>query len=73
MSQRIGFKIPGAVKYHVASGESLSFTLPGLKKWLNEVEIREGYVEGEYGVEVEIPLGLALRYAKNATVEVISE
>lgn len=73
MSQRVGFEIPGVVKRHIVSGGSLSFTLPGLKKWLNGVEIRDGYVEGEYGAEVEIPLDLALRYAKDATVEVISE
>lgn len=54
----------------ILNDTGVAFTLAGLKKFLNEVEVSEGYVEGAYGDEVMIPLGLLLRCAKNSKAEV---
>lgn len=51
-----------------------SFTLAGLKHFLDKVEVSEDYVEGQYGMdEVKVPLALLLRYAKGAKAEAVTQ
>lgn len=57
----------------VYDNRDVVFTLAGLKKFLNEVNPREGYQEGQPGDEVRIPASLLYWYVEGSTLEVVSK
>ena len=68
MSQRVKIHLSNDQIVEVLNDRAMTFTLRELKDFLNGVEVNESYVEGQYGPEVEIPLGLLFRYVKFTSV-----
>lgn len=72
MTQQVQISFSDGSAFPLKDGTGVPFTLAGLKKFLNEVDVREDYVEGVYGPEVQIPITTVLRYVKGSSVEVVS-
>lgn len=74
MTQRVEMHFGNDEVEMMLQDDYFSFTLAALKEFLNRVEVDEGYVEGQYGMdEVKVPLALLLRYAKGAKAEAVTK
>lgn len=72
MTQQVQISFSDGSAFPLRDATGLPFTLAGLKKFLNEVDVREDYVEGLYGPEIQIPVTTILRYVEGSSVEVVS-
>lgn len=73
MTQQVQISFSDGSAFTLRDDTGVPFTVAGLKKFLNEVEVREGYLEGVYGPELQIPITTILRYVEGSSVEVVSE